>query len=102
MPDGLLREWLWSVLEREGVWVYCCALVWICMGGMAFDAEYVEEVAGLPPAGWSAPGTLARPALEGTTLEEAESEPWGVACWTLNAGAAEKGGSAYGCWWWGV
>lgn len=30
IPAGLLREWLWWVLEREGgceVCVYCCALV---------------------------------------------------------------------------
>lgn len=69
MPAGLLLEWLCNVFEREGVCcVYCCAFVWICIVGTVFGAEKVEEGAGLPPAGWRAPGTLFAPAFEGITL----------------------------------
>ena len=67
MPVGLLLEWVCRVLDREGGCVYCCALVWMCMVGTVFGAEYVEEATGL--AGWSALGTLVVFTLEGSTLE---------------------------------
>lgn len=96
MLPGLLREWLCSVLVRDGggacALAYCEAFVCsgaCCMAGNAVGAVY--DVAGLeaPPAGCRAPGSVllaAEAALEGTTLEACE--PSGVACCTLNDGAA--------------
>lgn len=74
MPAGLLREWLWWVLEREGGCedcAYCCALVWIGCGCMLAGVAELEAVAlaFAPAPGWREPGTLLMPAaFEGSTL----------------------------------
>lgn len=98
MLPGLLREWLCSVLVRDGgcacAFAYCEAFDCnggCCMAGNVVGAVY--DVAGLeaPPAGCREPGRVlfnADPALEGRILEECEWEPSGVACCTLKDGAA--------------
>jgi hypothetical protein len=74
MPAGLLREWLWWVLDREGGWedwAYCCAFVWMGCGCMlvadAGAAELGVVLTFAPAPGWREPGTLLIPALEGST-----------------------------------
>ena len=47
IPAGLLREWLWWVLEREGGCedcAYCCALVWMGCGCMFAGVAELEAV----------------------------------------------------------
>jgi hypothetical protein len=85
MPAGLLREWLWCVLEREGGCddcAYCCEFVWIGCGCMlGVDAGTVElgadDLTLAPAPGCKEPGTLLipAPALDGRIAGGREPEP---------------------------
>lgn len=101
MPAGLLREWLWCVLERESGCdggAYCCAFVWIGCGCMlvadAGPAEFgAVDLTFAPAPGCREPGTLFMLAPGGW-----EADWPGVAWWRLKVGGglAERG--CCGCW----